>query len=202
MKKIWNFIWDNPYIRTILLATGILFVLIIATLWGISIYTQHGKAVTVPDVKGLLVSEAASFFEKNTLRYEVVDSSFIKNKTPGSIVEMTPQAGTKVKENRIIYLTINAFSTQLFAIPEVKDLSQRQATAMLSAIGFERINVEMVSGAYRDLVVGLKANGKDVNAGDKLPATSRLTLLVSSGNGSTQEADSVVIDTTSEESWF
>ncbi|MDR3060981.1 MAG: PASTA domain-containing protein [Dysgonamonadaceae bacterium] len=201
MKKFWNFIWSNPYIRNILVAMGILFALVIITLWIISIYTQHGRAVVVPDAKGLQVEEAAPFFEKNTLRYEVIDSSFIRNAAPGSIVEMMPQAGTKVKENRIIYLTINAFSTQMFTIPEVKDLSQRQAIAMLSAIGFEHLNVEMVDGIYRDLVVGLKANGKVVNAGDKLPIKSRLVLLVSSGNTST-ESDSIMIETTSDESWF
>ena len=201
MKKIWNFIWGNPYIRTILLAAGILFLLVMSTLWGINIYTQHGRAVVVPDVKGLQVSEAAQFLEKNMLRYEVVDSSFIKNAIPGSIIEMTPQVGTKVKENRIIYLTINAFSTQMFAVPDVKDLSQRQAVVMLSAIGFEHISVEFVDGIYRDLVVGLKANGEEVNTGDKLPVTSRLTVLVSSGNAPI-EVDSVVIETGIDESWL
>jgi beta-lactam-binding protein with PASTA domain len=201
MKKIWNFIWNNPYLRTILSATGVLLVLILITLWGLSIYTQHGEAVVVPDLKGLQVQDAASFFEKKTIRYEVIDSSYIKNAAPGSIVEMTPQAGSKVKKNRIIYLTINAFSTQTFTIPDIKDLSQRQAIAVLSAIGFEHINLELVDGAYRDLVIGLKANGKDVNVGDKLPITSHLTILVSSGNEPVQE-DSVVIDTTPEESWF
>jgi beta-lactam-binding protein with PASTA domain len=201
MRKFWNFIWSNPYIRNILTAASILFILVIITLWGLSRYTRHGRAVVVPDVKGLQVEEAAPFFEKNTLSYEVVDSSFIRNATPGSIIEMTPQAGTKVKENRIIYLTINAFSTQMFTIPEVKDLSQRQAVAMLSAIGFERLSVEMVDGIYRDLVVGLRSNGKEINAGDKLPINSRLVLLVSSGNAPTNP-DSVVIETTSEESWF
>ena len=201
MKKIWNFIWGNPYIRTILLAVGILFLLITITLWGIRIYTQHGKAVVVPDVKGLQVSEAAPFLEKNTLRYEVIDSSFIKSAIPGSIIEITPPAGTKVKENRIVYLTINAFSTQMFIIPDIKDLSQRQAVAMLSAIGFEHIYVELVDGAFRDLVVGLKANGKEVEAGDKLPISSRLTVLVSSGNAPL-ETDSVTIETNVDESWL
>ena len=201
MKKIWNFIWGNPYIRTILLAGGILFLIVIITLWGIHLYTQHGKAVVVPDVKGLQVSEAVPFLERSTLRYEVIDSSFIKNAIPGSIVEVTPPAGSKVKENRIIYLTINAFSTQMFTIPDIKDLSQRQAVAMLSAIGFEHIYIEMVNGAYRDLVVGLKANGNEVNAGDKLPITSRLTILVSSGNAPI-EMDSIVIETNVEESWL
>ena len=201
MKKIWNFIWGNPYIRTILLAAGILFLIVIITLWGLSIYTQHGKAVVVPDVKGLQVSEAAPFLEKNTLRYEVIDSSFIKNAIPGSIIEVTPAAGTKVKENRIIYLTINAFSTQMFAIPDIKDLSQRQAVAMLSAIGFEHIYIEMVDGTYRDLVVGLKVNGNEANPGDKFPINSRLTVLVSSGNAPI-ETDSTAIETNVEESWL
>ncbi len=203
MSKFWNLIWKNVLVRTILLAVLVLILLVWLVLCWLNVYTQHGKAVTVPDVKGLKVEEAAKFLDKNTLRYEVIDSAFIKNAAPGSIVEMSPKAGTRVKESRIVYLTVNAFSTQMFTIPEVRDLSQRQATSMLSAIGFENVNVQSVPGQYRDLVVGLKYSGREVKTGEKLPANSRLTLEVSSGQvPALEEADTAVIEGTSEESWF
>ncbi len=201
MKKNWKFIVKNIYIKNLLLAALIVVVLVTIVLWCLSIYTQHGKAVDVPDVKGLQVEQASSFFEKNKLRYEVIDSAFIKNAAPGSIVEITPKPGTKVKEGRIIFLTINAFSVQTFILPSVRDLSQRQALAMLHAIGFGNINVEYVPGEYRDLVVGLRYKGREVVAGEKLPVNSRLTLEVSSGSGPVL-SDSVIIEGTPEESWF
>ena len=202
--KIWSSIWGNIFVRNVLLAFTIILLLIIITLGWLNVYTKHGKAVVIPDVKGLQVQEASVFFEKNALRYEIVDSAYIKNAKPGSIVEMIPQAGTKVKENRIIYLTINAFSTQTLVAPEVKDLSQRQALAMLKAIGFENIDIELVPGAYQDLVVGLQCRNREVSTGERLPIDSWLTLVVSSGSNAEEYfPDSLDIkEGIPDESWF
>ena len=179
--KIWNRIRENLFVKNILLAAIIVATLSAGVLWWLNIYTRHGKAVIVPDVKGLQEQEAVSFLKKKALLYEVVDSAYVKNARPGSVAEMTPQAGTKVKENRIIYLTINAFTPQTFAAPEVRNLSQRQARAMLNAIGFESVNVELVPGEYQELVVGLQCQGRNISVGDRLPTNSVLTLIVSSG---------------------
>ncbi len=203
MAKIWNFIRKNSYVRTLLLAAVLLTALILIVLAWLDIYTQHGKAVEVPDVKGLQVEDAAPFFENKSLHYVVVDSTYFKNVAPGSIVEVIPQPGTKVKLGRTIFLTINSFSSQMYIVPEVQDLSQRQALAMLQAIGFESVQIRSVPGAYRDLVVGLEYKGRNINPGERIPANSRLTLLVSSGHEEIIFSnDSIIANDNTEESWF
>lgn len=179
--KLVKSIINNVFVKNLGLAAIIVIALVSLTLWSLNMYTRHGEAVVVPDVKHLQVSEAAPFFQRVNLRYEVVDSIHVKNAKAGSIVEITPRSGSKVKADRIIFLTINSFSAEVFTIPDIKDLSQRQATAMLRTSGFENISVRTVSSPYKDLTVGLEYNGREVKTGEKLPSTAELILLVSSG---------------------
>ena len=78
----------NPYVLNLLLAVIVACGLIYGTLKWLDKYTRHNEAVVVPDVKGLRVEEAAEFFKNNNLRYNVIDSVFSKDVSPGAIVEL------------------------------------------------------------------------------------------------------------------
>ena len=62
----------------------------------------------------------------------------------------------KVKEGRIVFVTINALTSQMAVIPEVEDLSFRQAYALLRARGFSSVEIEYVPGDYKDLAMGVE----------------------------------------------
>ena len=202
MKKASTFI-NNIYVKNITGIILITIILIAGVLFWLDMYTHHGEAVIVPDVKHMQVDEAGFAFEKAQLRYKVVDSIHVKNADPGSIVEMIPPSGSKVKTNRIIFLKINSFSAKTLILPEVKDLSQRQALAMLKAVGFENVSVKQVSSPYKDLVLGIEYKETEIQAGERIPEAGRLVLLVSSGE---YDEDSISIDTDEEpiqdNSWF
>jgi beta-lactam-binding protein with PASTA domain len=197
-------LFANIYIKNILIAIAILIVLVFIVLQWLNVYTHHGKQVTVPDVKGMQVEQAAPFLEQKSLHYVVVDSIYAKNQVAGSILETVPPIGTNVKEGRTIYLTVNAGTAQLLTVPAVIDMSQRQASALLLSLGFESVKIRTVTGAYKDLVVGLEtAGGRTVETGSRIPANTTLSLLVSSGEADISLPDSVeVITEDSEESWY
>ena len=175
-----------------------------AVLFGLNHYTQHGKAVEVPDIKGLSIENAEPFLNVMDLSYNVIDSVFIKNATPGTVFETTPPIGSKVKKGRTIYLKVVAFLPQLITVPDVKDSSQRQSLAMLKSLGFENIEIKLVPGVYRELVVGLESRGEEIEAGQRIHANTPLSLLVSSGSGEIilleNPADSIEVSL--DESWF
>ena len=81
--------------------------LLFGTLKGIDIYTHHGEAVVGPDVKGMTVGEAGKVCENKGLACVISDSTYVKDKPAGCILDYNPAAGQKVKEGRINYLTIN-----------------------------------------------------------------------------------------------
>ncbi|MDR0682765.1 MAG: PASTA domain-containing protein [Dysgonamonadaceae bacterium] len=196
--------FSNIYIKNLLIAVFIFIILVFIVLWWLDSYTHHGKKVIVPDVKGLRIADAAPLIERQTLQYVVIDSSYVKNKLPGSILETIPPVGTSVKEGRTIYITVNSYIAQMLIVPNVKDMSQRQAFAMLKSVGFEQVNIRIVPGAFQDLVLGLETGGQTVTGGDRIPADVPLILLVSSGQEETPfpEEDEILLDNDSEESWF
>ena len=181
----------NPFVWNFLLMVVVGCALIYGTLAWLDHYTRHNEAVIVPDVKGLSMNEAKSFFDNTGLRYNVIDSVFSNDVNPGAIVEVVPEPGSKVKEGRIVFVTINALTAQMAIIPEVADLSFRQAYALLRSLGFKNIEVKFVPGDYKDLAVGVERNAQMINRGDRVPLASTLTLIISNGE---KEIDSLSLD--------
>lgn len=195
----------HPIVINLLLAVLITIAIIIGVLTWLEHYTRHNQAVVVPDVKGLTVKDAAQFFESNGLRYNVIDSVFSKEVPPGAIVELVPSAGSKVKEGRIVFITVNALTSQMAALPEVEDLSFRQAYALLKAAGFVNVEIVYQPGEYKDLALGIQTNGKVLTPGEHIPLTAPLELLVSNGEEEPEMlTDSLEVDTIEggEEDWF
>ncbi|NCC10094.1 MAG: PASTA domain-containing protein [Bacteroidia bacterium] len=203
-----KFFWVN------IAAMGmVVIVLLFITLKAIDVYTRHGEGVVVPDVKGMSVEEATMMFRNHGLTCVVSDSTYVKNKPAGIILELTPAAGQKVKEGRMIYLTLNALKVPLRQVPDVADNSSfREAEARILAAGF-KLGVPQIVSGEQDWVYGLKYNGRQLSAGDKVPAGATLVLMVGDGTGEHVEGDSLDTDSVvgtepvsaeapTEESWF
>ena len=170
----------------------ILFVLLVfGVSWWLSAYTRHGKSVEIPNVKALELEVAKPLFEAVNLSYQIIDSTYNKTVRPGTIIETIPPVGSKVKRGRTVYIRLNSYSAGMISVPDVRDVSQRQAMAMLKALGFENINTRWVEGQYRDLVVGLEYQGRMLQIKDKVPVNAVLTLLVCLGSNTDAARDSV-----------
>ena len=201
-----RFFWVN-IIAMVVVAVLIVF----GALKGLDIYTRHGQAVVVPDVKGMSVSEAEKMFRDQGLTYVVSDSNYVKNKPSGITLDLNPSVGQKVKEGRTIYLTINTLSTPLCVVPDVADNSSvRQAQAKLMAAGFKLTENRMVSGE-KDWVYGVIYQGHQLQIGDKAPIGATLTLMVgdgvqSAGADSVDMVEDAAISAddsgTEDDSWF
>jgi beta-lactam-binding protein with PASTA domain len=204
VKKTIHQLLQNFYIKNIIWAIGIILVLVIALMIWLNIYTLHNESITVPDLRGLTVEKAEQILKNKNLRYEVVDSVFVKGKAPGAIVEQIPAPESNVKEGRIVFLSINAVNAKKVLVPDVRDQSSRQAIATLTAVGFEVGNVVEVPSEYKDLVVDIIYRGQRVLPGQKLPMGGKLILNIGNGLGavssdSTKEVEKVE---NTEESWF
>lgn len=202
-----KFFWLN-IIAMIVVVVGVAF----AALKGVDVYTRHGEAVVVPDVKGMQVAEAQKLLRNQGLHCVVSDSNYVKNKPAGIILDLSPVAGQKVKEGRIVYLTINTLDIPLRVVPDVADNSSvRQAQAKLLAAGFKLTDNQMVTGE-KDWVYGIKYQGRELHTGDKAPIGATLTLMVGDGAadhsfetdslGLTVADEAVVEEVPADESWF
>ncbi len=159
--------------------------LIVLTLFLLSVYTRHGQNIVVPDLSGLKAEEAHAILQSKGLSMQVVDSIYNLDAVPGGIIEQTPKAGNNVKKGRDIYVTIYAYSAQKISIPGLKDYSARQAISLLNSIGFPDIEIVEVPAEYSGLVQSVDYKGRPLMADEQIPAGSRLLLKV----GIIQEGD-------------
>lgn len=194
IKQVFSF-KENKYLWWNVIAMIVLAgLLIFLALKGIDIYTQHGKSVLVPNLKGLNEQEAQMMLRNRGLDCIVVDSSYDKNKVSGCILEQNPSEGQHVKEGRVIYLTVNSLTMPMQTIPDVADNSSvRQATAKLISAGFILTANESVTGE-RDWVYGVKYNGRQLMLGEKVPTGATLTLMVGNGTKETIQEDTINMD--------
>ena len=180
-----RFFWINIIVMFVVLVA-----LILGALKWLDVYTRHGEAIVVPNVKNINSNEAELMLKNRELTLIVIDSSYVKNLPAGIILDQNPVAGSKVKKGRIIYVTVNSDKVPTVTVPDIIDNSSlRQAEAKLRAMGFKLTEPQFISGE-KDWVYGLSLNGRSIYAGDKIPSESVLT--ITAGNGS----DMVVPDST------
>ncbi|MDO4726587.1 MAG: PASTA domain-containing protein [Porphyromonadaceae bacterium] len=168
-----KFLWVN-----ILVAIFSVVILVSVVLFALKIYTNHGEAIKVPNLVGLYENEAEEAIKHTGLTFEIIDSVYTRDAKPGIIVEQTPNQGLSVKDGRVVYLTINAKQKRAITIPNLINVSQRQATYTLTSLGFNIGNVEIIPSEYTDLVLDIKYNGVSLKEGDKVPDGATLSLSV------------------------
>lgn len=181
--NFWNKTFFGYIVKNIVLAFAAFFGLILLTLFLINIYTKHGKSEQVPDLKGLNIEEAKTMLRRHNLKTEVIDSVFMRNKQLGTIIEQNPSPKSIVKPGRKIYLIINSKSVRQILVPNVRDVSVRQAEAMIKSLGINIANVQYAPSEYRDLVLDVKYKGQSLVQGSKVPEGGALVLVVGDGYG-------------------
>ncbi|UWX54098.1 PASTA domain-containing protein [Maribacter litopenaei] len=183
MRNFLRFLKSKSFLIQIGLAFGILLVLIFLVFRWLNSTTNHGEFVEVPDFSKLSVMEMRQKVENSGLRYEVVDSANYNPDYPRfSIIEQNPTAGTKVKSNRKIYFTVNPSGYKKVTVPKIIQVTKRNASSMLKAVGLDVQRVTYIDQLGKDMVYYIKYKGKDIKPGDKLPKTSKIELICGNGN--------------------
>jgi eukaryotic-like serine/threonine-protein kinase len=132
---------------------------------------------------GLTGSEAIKKAEEYSFRAEIKDSVHVEKSKPGTIVDQVPEPGLKVKQNRTIYLTINAISPELVKVPKLTDVSYRQALVLIENAGLKAGNISYEQSEFKDLVIKARFDGSEIFAGEKIPRGSLVDLVLGNGAG-------------------
>ena len=130
-----RFLITKKFLRHLGLAAAITLILLLGTLLWLKIYTHHGKTILVPDLRGLTIEEVDDVTSSRRLRFEVVDSVFSTEMPRGTVLKQNPQATSRVKKNRKIFLTMNAVNPEMVSMPQLTGLSFRQARLALQNAG-------------------------------------------------------------------
>lgn len=181
IKDFFKKIFSKLLVANCLGAIVLTFLLVILSLFFLDFYTRHNQNIVVPNLVGLNINEAEDKLNELGLRLEVADTGYVQKYAPMTILEQAIHPDKEVKEGRIIHVTINADGPRKIAIPDVADnCSRREAEDKFQILGFKLGPTEYVTGES-DWVVGVKVDGKNVNAGTKVSINQTITLVVGKG---------------------
>jgi hypothetical protein len=187
MGHIKDFLTSKIFLLNLLGSLVFLFIFFGFTYKWLDSYTNHGSTVTVPDLRGLKVSSVENFLKDKALRVKVADSSvFDLDKPPGTVIEQDPAPAEKVKENRTIYLTITKTVPPKIKMPNLIDVSYRQAEAILISYGLKAGQLSYKPDLCKNCVLSFTMNGKMLKAGDELTKGNVIDLTLGDGFGNTK----------------
>ncbi len=189
MKGLVSFVFSRVFVVNMAAALLILVMLLFGTMWYLKSYTRFGESVTVKDLSGLTVAEVEEALTSSKLKFVVFDSVFVPGKKPLTVIDQEPKPLSKVKENRTIYITINASKPPKVGLPDIIEKPFREATKKLASAGLKLDSViYRPSGIDGNFVMEVLYGGQPINVGYRLQVGARVDLVVSSGLGDPAEA--------------
>lgn len=157
-------------------------VMVFLILIGLKVYTDHGAAVKVPNLRGMNVEEVNDYVRENGFEATVYDSTYVVGKKPLEVINQDPLPGSMVKQNRRIYLTVNSQTPPQTKLPEILDASLRSARAQLNSRGLLLGNVEEIPGIGR-VVKKMKIDGVEMLPGEAVSKGQLVDLVMTDGLG-------------------
>lgn len=145
-------------------------------------YTRHGEVYSVPDFRGQYFR---TVIEQNNqlFKFVLLDSVYQKGAASGSIIQQDPLPGSRVKQGRNIYYVIVAETPERVIMPNLRNLSIRQAAVRLENAGLNINELIYVDHFARNAVIEQQYNGEVIEPGTEIFKGSNIDLLL--GNGGT-----------------
>lgn len=161
------------------LAVGAVLV-VLAWAW-LNVYTRHNAKAEVPQLKGLGFEEARAMVEALGLQVEVIDSVYNDEAPKSTVVEQDPKEGHTVKPGRTIYVVMNASRPKMLDMPQLVNLSKRQAISVLDILGIKVKEMQYRPDPCTDCVVAQLYKGKPITAETRIRRGEAITLVLGSG---------------------
>lgn len=196
--SLFKFLSSKTFLKQIVIALILIVVLIFGATQWLSMTTNHGETIKVPDLSKLSLDIVEKKLDEVHMRYEVLDSANYNPDYPAfSVIEQNPKAGSMVKENRKIYLKVNPSDYIDVEIPEnMVSRTLRQVQPTLEAMGFKIGEIIEKPDWAKGAVLELRHEGETLEAGDMLKKNSIIDIVISDGSlrYTEEPQDTVVTD--------
>ncbi len=172
--------------KTFLIQLGIALIVLVVMFFiltrYLSSFTRHGVEMEVPDFYGLTLTAIDSAGFTEDYDFFVIDSLYDKNNKKGTVVIQNPLPGSNVKKGRNIYFTIVASTPEMVIMPDLKDLTLRQAVNILES-SFLKTGKIIYKPSFDKNAVLEQFFGQDtIFPGDTLIKGSTIDLVIGSGD--------------------
>lgn len=175
-----RFLKSKTFFKNLTAMTVLTFILIFIAIKMLSWFTKHGQSITLPDFTGLYPDEIFESKQYRNFDFIIIDSVYDETKEKGSIAAQDPLPESKVKNGRKIYLTILSILPEQVTMPDLTDLTLRQATAILETYGLKIASLKFIPDIGAT-VIEQRYRGNKIESGEKITKGSKIELLVGSG---------------------
>ncbi len=176
------FIKSRIFLKQLLYAVFVVVALLWFSLKFLDLYTMHGRTITVPDFEGVHFEDAEQIIKRLNLRYVINDSIFDPAREKGTIASQDPKPNVQVKRNRTIYLTTVAKMPEMVSMPELTDLSLRQAISILESLQLNIGKLEYISDIAQNSVIRAKYNNGTIEPGTNIEKGTYIDLVLGRGS--------------------
>lgn len=200
--SVFQFISSRVFLKQLVLAIVLFFAVAIGLMQYLKVFTRHGEEIEVPNLTDLHMDQIELILNEKSLRYQVIDSTYLAGKQPNLIYDQDPRPGSKVKEGRTIYISITSSNTPKVKLPDLVDLSLRKATIDLKNLGLTLGELIMRPDIANNVVLEMQMNGAKVFPGREIAKGTTIDLVVGIYNIDSLVAIPNLIGLTVEEARF
>ena len=178
--KAFNFLTKRAFYINLLIAIALVVIIIEVAFFSLKGYTRHGEEIVVPNFVGL---NCDSILEqcKDDFNFVMLDSVYTKNLPEGSIYQQDPLPNSNVKKGRNLYYVKVSEAPEKVVMPNLKNLSLRQAMVALRSNGLKISELEFVDHFARNAIVEQEFKGEVIEPGTELVKGSSIKLKVGYG---------------------
>jgi beta-lactam-binding protein with PASTA domain len=146
------------------------------------VITNHGESITVPDLQGVSIDELQEFLVERDLRFEVVDSVYSADLPPLTVTRQFPKPGSKVKQKRKIFISLNSVNPPSTRMPDLRDKTLKNAELILKSYELITGKILYKPDPFRNVIDQL-FNGDPIDPNTSLPKGSVIDLVRGDGHG-------------------
>lgn len=179
--RFFRFIFSKIFLKNFALWLLISLLLIFLVFKFLNIFTLHGKSKTVPNFIGLNITDLDNLLVDQDFKFVLIDSVYDNSKEQGAIVMQDPFSNTRVKKGRKIYLTVVADLPEQVRMPNLIDLSLRQALAELRALGLKIGQLKYVEDFAENAILQQLYQGDTIKPDTLILKSSTIDLVLGKG---------------------
>jgi beta-lactam-binding protein with PASTA domain len=144
--------------------------------------TNKDQVVTVPDIRGMTLNEAADFLKSKDLDFSISDTAFNLDKPPLTILEHYPRPNSKVKVNRKINLVLNAQNPPTVLFPDLNGFSFEFAQRQLKTFDLRLGTIQYKPDIAHNAVLESRVKGQTIVSGQRISKGTTIDLIIGSPN--------------------
>jgi beta-lactam-binding protein with PASTA domain len=178
---MFRFITGRPLWVNVLAGIVLIFLFLIIFMLSLNWCTQHGKTLQIPAVVGMSYDKAKQLLETKGFEVQIQDSSYYDTIPPLNILKQFPEPESVVKKNRTVYLTVNRVVPPTIEMPQLVNLTFRNADVTLKQYGLKLGDTLYRIDFAKNSVLDQLYKGETIKPGTKIQMGATIDLVLGTG---------------------